>query len=178
MALVENDAVLTDLLSQFAPLTCWKVGLIYGSMLYFDMNDRIVEKRKKGGFYIYGSATLHLDGNNWNIYHHGIKIANSYYINRDIAESSLHQKFVGQRLLKIIPPIQPKVKRLTIVFSDELEIMVRQGKNIEYNLVKLYLPDGSILCWDYSKGLYIHEETHSFRASCWQQTNSNKGIKQ
>jgi len=177
MALVENNAVLTDLLSQFVPLTCWKVGLTYGSMLYFDMNDRIVEKRTKGGFYIYGSATLHLDGNNWNIYHHGTKIADSYSINRDIAESSLYQKFVGQCLLKIIPPIQPKVKRLTIVFSDGLEIMVRQGKNIEYDLVQLFLPDGNLLCWDYSKELYVREGADDFRASCWQQSNLNKECK-
>ena len=166
--LVENNTSLTSLLNEFTPLICWKVGLTYGSMLYFDMNDKLVEKRLKGGEYIYGSATLHLDGDNWGIYHHGTKVIDSPSVNRTIAESTLHQKFVGQHVVKIIPPAQPKLKRLSIIFSDNLEIVVRQKKNIERDLVVLFLPDGSIVCWNYAKGLYIDEEVDKFRACCWQ----------
>lgn len=68
MTLIEGDATLATLLSKVTPLICWKVGLCYGSMLYFDMNDRLTAKRLKGGEYIYRSGTLHLDGNNWSIY--------------------------------------------------------------------------------------------------------------
>ena len=100
--MLKNDNKLISLINQFTPLVCWKVGLIYGSMLYFDINDRIEHIDKKGHKYTYGSARLYLDGDNWSIYHNGIKVIDSSSVNRTIAESILHQKFFGQELTKII----------------------------------------------------------------------------
>lgn len=140
-------------------------------MVYFEMGDKLEETMLDGSLNIIGSATLSLDGDNWCIHDHGVEIARSERISRDIAESDLANKFIGKALSKI--KLDKNRTSVSVHFSDGMEIHIcPDDKPIsqmdEYDdIVTLILPNGEIAYFNPAKGLGIAAELDRIRHAYW-----------
>jgi hypothetical protein len=91
----EDLARIIKMFSEY--LICWKVGLQYGSRLYFEMGKPL-EQEIKSGVKVVGTSTLILEGYNWIISGPTGQIADSNAISPDITSSILQKMFEGRRL--------------------------------------------------------------------------------
>lgn len=140
---------------EFQPLKCWKAGLSYGSVIYFEMKDRIFESGLSS--YI-GSASLWINADYWKIYHAGTLQFDSETISEaDIL--LLNNLFVKKNFLKI----EDKRKSLDIFFED-IAIKVFKNQDNSENLITFFLPDGSIFYYSDSfyKSFEIDETRYLF----------------
>lgn len=166
-----DEKVLSDLLRQFSPLLCWKVGLFYGSMVYFEMGDKLEERRLGGSIDIVGSATLTLLGDNWWIHDHGKEIARSIDISRDVVESDLADKFIGKTLSEI--RLDEIEKVVFISFSQDMDIRVDPSDTPLSKMddrddsMTLDLPNGEIVYYHPAKELRIADVVNKTKHADW-----------
>ncbi len=145
-------------LEEFQPLLCWKVGLSYGSVIYFEMNDQIFEPALSSHI---GSASLWINGDTWELYHNGILQSDSEAIGEtDIP--LLNNLF----LQKKFSTIKDKQECLDIVFENT-EIKVFKTQDDSYDLITFFLPDGSIIY--YSDAFYKSFEIDDIRYLYWKE---------
>ncbi len=72
------NSEMAQIIERFAKhLVCWHVGLSYGSVLYFDMGERLIEQIKPGVTGPVGSSSLTLEGYQWTILYERKKILDS-----------------------------------------------------------------------------------------------------
>lgn len=148
-----REAELRALIEAFAPhLVCWKTGLYYGSMVYFELGDK-VEVAVRGESKLIGSANVSLDCDDWRIRASGKEIANSLTITRERAEGELFSHFVDQRLVDV--RTSEKALELLIAFTGDLEITLRANRDPEAGddeLAALRLPNGYVVSCNVDRG--------------------------
>jgi len=163
---------------KFKPLTCWKAGLSYGSMIYFDMKDKIFETALSSHI---GSASLWINADHWEIYQryhkpksfksvnyterHESKTIDSETIS-EVDVPLLNDLFLQKRFLKI----EDKKETLNIYFED-VEIKVFKDQEDSYDLITFFLPDGSIFY--YSDSFYKSFEIDETRYLFWKETEKS-----
>src|SRR6266849_770571 len=158
------------ILESFAKhLACWKVGLSYGSALYFDMGEALMEQIKPGVMAPRGSANLTREGYKWTISTHGRKIADSRTITPEKIDYHFQETFREKRLERI-EFIRAK-RELMAKFSNG--IIIRSpaslsGEYIDDNLCLFLFPDGRVLGCDPRYGFFedgskshIHEKRYA-----------------
>ena len=160
---------LNQMIVDLGPLLCWRVGLSYGSMIYFEMGDKMEEKALDGSIRTIGSSSLSLQGDEWSIFENSDEIISSKEISRDFAESILASKFVNQHLLKF--QLDTRECKLRISYSENLELVlsykdVSDGTEDEINF---FLPNGQIVALNKQNGLFIYEEISVDRQKNWNQ---------
>ena len=87
---------------EFQPLICWKAGLSYGFVIYFEMKDQIFEPALSSNI---GSASLWINGDHWEIYHNkifqsdseaigntDIPLLNSFFYKKSFYQSKMNKK--------------------------------------------------------------------------------------
>lgn len=160
-----NDDEFLGVVDRFQPIRCWKVGLSYGSVVYFEMGDRLSRSSNDGSEEYFGSATLWLYGDYWRISRNLQELAVSETVDRTLVESELCQMFIGQT------PVSFSMRDtyLEISMSDNLRILLQNSKDggidDDEDLMILFLPDGSILGYNTSSGLFLSSERDEYRAS-------------
>ncbi len=139
------------LLFQFKEhLTCWKVGLSIGSMLYFEMGKRLTTRLDSGEPVEIGSTTLVLEADEWTITGKGKPIINSDSIMQDEIYNILSQKFIEEKLISI--QFHSKTKECHILFSHDLDIRLKG--EAEEDICMLTFPDGTIIACNTGNGFY------------------------
>jgi len=154
-------------LSEFPPLTVWRAGLVLGSIIHFEIGDRIWQEAFKGQFQIGGTAYLSLYGDDWWLKKNGEVLISSSDVTRELFEGGIAPMFpnvdlVGFRL------VQPDVIR--IEFSAGLTVDCRVPKSAEKcqeDLIYLHVPDGRIYRFRPSDGFYLTDETDTDLAMHW-----------
>jgi len=147
---------------EFQPLKCWKAGLSYGSVIYFEMKDRIFESGLSS--YI-GSASLWINADYWKIYHKGTLQFDSETITEaDIL--LLNNLFLQKKFFKI----KDEKESLDIFFED-MEIKVFKNQDNSDDLITFFLPDGSI--YYYSDSFYKSFEIDETRYLFWKETEKS-----
>jgi hypothetical protein len=146
-----KPADFAQLLSAFGPhLVCWKVGLFCGSMVYFEMGARQKKRLRTGDEIERGDAHLVLDGYNWAIRDGAWTLATSPTVTRELAETVLAERFIGQRLVEVEFSEQflsgSKQVRVAIVFADaptiEIWAVPEEKEYVDDELFSLRLPNG------------------------------------
>lgn len=154
----QSNEEVSELIQQFAPLICWKVGLHYGSMIYFEMKERTKQKMLDGTEKEVGSCRLSISADNWQIHQENEKIITCNSIKREFAENELREKFVGERMngIKFFSE-----KMLLISFTSNLIIAlgVNGQREEKDDLFRLFFPDGTVFAANKSSGLYRAEQS-------------------
>ena len=154
-----DDDELNEIIRKFSPLVCWKVGLSIGSMIHFDMGDRLEEKSLDGSMRHVGSASLWLHGDTWVIREGGENIISSEEVYREFVEKKLSKMFSNQELEKCF--IDNNSGTMTIYFSDYINIIAYSVMEEEFpldeGLVDFVFPDGRTVYWNNENSLYISD---------------------
>src|SRR6266849_6639786 len=144
------------ILESFAKhLACWKVGLSYGSALYFDMGEALMEQIKPGVMAPIGSANLTLEGYKWTISTHGSKIADSRTITPGKIDHQFQEIFRDKRLVRL--EFVHAKRELKAKFSNDIIIRspaLLSGEYIDDNLCLFLIPDGRVLGCDPRDGFF------------------------
>jgi hypothetical protein len=166
-----EEAELRTLIEALAPhLVCWKTGLYYGSMVYFQLGDK-VEVEVRGEPKLVGSANVSLDCDDWKIRARGTEIASSPTITRERAEEDLSRHFVGQRLVDV--RASDRDLELLIAFTGDLEIILRPSQDPEAGdneLAAIRLSNGYIVACNLDRGdkrLVFRTERYDRFAQQW-----------
>ena len=146
------------LLSQFrSHMDCWKVGLHYGSVVYFELGRLSVVRLPRRHISVGGSSTLLVEGFSWTALSNGQVITESDNVTKHMAERVMGKKFVRQTLDAI--HVNHEEISANVVFSDGLSVRISELKeDPEYqdqNLFSLFLPDNTVVVFCADKGLYI-----------------------
>ncbi len=113
-----RNSDLKALLSKFKDhLTCWKVGLSIGSMLYIEMGRKWSARLKSGSLVEIGSVTLVLESDEWTITRRGNPISDANSVTQDMVDRLASKYFIGQVLDSI--QFLADSKQCVISFSDE-----------------------------------------------------------
>ncbi len=158
------------ILESFAKhLACWKVGLGYGSALYFDMGEVLMEQIKPGVMAPIGSANLTLEGYKWTISAHGSRIVDSRTITPETIDHQFQDMFRDKRLERL--EFFKTKRELKAKFSTEIIIRssaLLSGEYIDDNLCLFLIPDGRVLGCDPRYGFFddgskshMHEEHYA-----------------
>lgn len=154
VALVTN-AELRNLLAQFRThLTCWKVGLGYGSFLRFEFGRHWQMKLHRGDVVDIGSVSLILEAYDWKIEKDGRRVVDAEEISDDLIDD-LVSIFDSVRLLEV--KFSSEEKQLLIKFSSGLRIASTARTDskdgyIDRDLCSLTLPNGRTIGCDPKNG--------------------------
>lgn len=156
-----SNEEISELIRKFAPLTCWKVGLHHGSMIYFEMKERVKQKMLDGSEKEVGNCRLLIDADNWQIHQGKQKIVISKDVSREFVENDLAKKFVGENMIDMAFFSE---KMLLISFSSDLLIAigVNGQKEAKDSLFSIFFPDGAV--YAASKALGFYKTEHSERS--------------
>jgi hypothetical protein len=152
-----HNADLTDFIEKFPTyLACWKVGLRYGSQLYFEMGPSFERQIKPGVTVFAGSSSLVLEGYSWTVYDsRRDALATSESVSGELVDK-LVPFFVNRQLEAIW--FARDDRDLYIRFSADILIASRaslSGEYIDENLCIWVLPDGRVLSCDAREGFYF-----------------------
>ena len=154
-----------EIVDRLAGLTCWQVGLSYGSTLRFELGGRFEAPTARGEKAMFGEATLWLTGDDWIIERNGAFLAGSESIDRRTAEILLNTHFMGQHL----DEISQAPARISIRFEAGLSLLAWKPPDAEIaldeDLVTIFLPDGRIAKFNVADGLHLSEEIDPKRAA-------------
>ena len=153
---LSNDD-LARLIESFSKyLACCKVGLQFGSLLYFEMGAMFERKVKPGVTVSGGSSSLVLEGYEWKIFDSKHKIvADSARVSDEIVEDRLEPFFLKANLEAL--KFDKGAKELRAQFSNRLLIAsaaLLTGDYVDDNLCLWVLPDGRVLSCDANRGFY------------------------
>jgi hypothetical protein len=137
-------------------LMCCKVGLQFGSRLYFDMGPMFERQVKPGATISRGSSSLVLEGYDWKIFEneHNM-VADSAGVSDEIVEDKLEPLFLKANLEAL--KFDKGSKELRAQFSNRLLIVsaaLLTGEYVDDNLCLWVLPDGRVLSCDARRGFY------------------------
>ena len=124
-------------------MVIWKVGLYYGSALYFEMGKKCLDYRlnKKEGDEI-GEFNLKLEANEWYCEGNNHELCNSSNITREFAETSLNNMLIGKKFEEYIIDIPNNVT--TLYFEDNYQIKLFHEENDPRNnfdyIFSLFIP--------------------------------------
>jgi hypothetical protein len=128
-------------------LTCWKVGLSLGSLLYFEMGKQWPATLENGSVVEVGSTTLVLESDDWTITWRGNRIADSDSITDDLVDNLIWKYFINKRLRSIV--WQNESNECVIYFDGDDDspndtIIHLKGESDE-DLCTITAPDGTII---------------------------------
>lgn len=160
---------LNQMIEVLGPLLCWRVGLSYGSMIYFEMGDKVEEKALDGSIRTIGSSSLSLLEDEWSICENGGEIISWQEISRNFVESTLDNKFVNKRLLGF--QLDSREGKLHVCYSGKLELVLSFPNTSDEteDVINLFLPNGQIVALNKQNGLFIYEEISVKRQKHWNQ---------
>jgi len=143
-----NNSDLATLLAKFKDhLTCWQVGLSFGSFLYFHMGANLPERTKGGSVVKIGSTMLVLESDEWTITRQGKTIADSDTITEDLVDRLIFKYFIGKSLKSI--EYVNDLKECIINFTEEGgtrgEIIIRMKGEADEDMCTITFPDGTII---------------------------------
>ena len=163
---------LTDFALQ---LTCWKLGLYYGSAVYLEMGDKVPTVTHRGEPETKGAANLVLLSDHWIIRQGERRLAQADTITREYAEMALAPIFIGHRPRQI--EIADQALLASIHFTNDVAIdlwLSRQDPLREDDeLFNLFLPDGRIVIFDVEHKLHLVLETSKQRLEHWRKKTLN-----
>lgn len=158
-----TEKELREILARYSSdLKCWKVGLYYGSTIYFEMGKEDLKKVGRSGLKQVGSVTLDLDGYRWTISQDGTDITDNNLITRELAETVLTEKFSGQTLDSV--EITQNLNLIQFHFSNDLKIKIQENIDSDYideELFTLKFLDYIFVYYEINNGLYIEIRNES-----------------
>jgi hypothetical protein len=140
-------------------LACWKVGLSFGSLLYFEMGRRWRAPLDQGEHVYIGSATLVLESDEWVITHSDSVIADAASIDA-AAAAKLSDSLNGERLLSLQYNRDSNECHISFTHNWRIKLTGVEDEDI----CTLTLPDGTILGCRPTNGFYSdgsHSEPHA-----------------
>jgi hypothetical protein len=158
-----DNSDLKSLLDKFRDhLTCWKVGLSFGSLSYFEMGQKWPAKLENGSVVEIGSATLVLESDEWTITWRGNRIADSESINDELANNLIWKYFVGKTLNSIT--YTEASKECRICFSEEGvttgDVIINVTGESDEDMCKITFPDGTIIVCNAKNG-FLSDDSRS-----------------
>ena len=158
---------INSILDKYAPYKCWKMGLYYGSTIYFDFNDRVKKQYLKGGEYEVGSTSLCINAYEWCFEQNNQLIIDSYEVNRNLVEFNLSDRVSGQFLDTILL----YKNKLEITFSGSFKIRCPIPNDEEMELdddyFSLVLPDGRFVSFNEKEGYNLDDSSIDKTRSNW-----------
>ena len=137
-------------------LTCRKVGLQFGSQLYFEMGPMFKRQIKRGVAVSGGSSTLVLEAYDWKIFDDRRDlISDSETVSDQIVKETVSRIFLKTRLQML--RFDQDSKEMFVGFSNNLlitSVALSSGKYIDANLCLWVVPDGRVLSCDAERGFY------------------------
>jgi hypothetical protein len=118
----ECDKILMPLKER---MTIWKVGLYYGSMVYFEMGEKKLSKKNEE----IGEFNLTLNCDEWYLRKNNVKVCDSFTITREFAENNLGHMMFGEKFDDFDIDIQSKIT--TIYFKESYQINLFHDNTIE-----------------------------------------------
>lgn len=135
-------------------MRCWKMGLVHGSLVYFEMGKRLWEASKHGALEECGSGYLSLEGDRWTISERGNLLATANNVTREIVEENLAARFLGESLLRVDLPIHAA----EIIFSGGLQISFQistDPANLDTELFVIGFPGKWYVTYSPTEGLLL-----------------------
>jgi hypothetical protein len=143
----DNNRIKTLLVKFADHLTCWKVGISFGSFLYFEMGDKLITNLGGSATVETGSTTIVLEGDDWTILRQETEITNSGSVTYSLIDTDIKQYFIGKPLTSIEYDSDSKTCRICFNekghINDEIIIIVR-GKPDE-DMVSITFPNDTII---------------------------------
>jgi hypothetical protein len=141
ITITEDDA--ERLISPFKQdMVVWKVGLYYGSLLYFEMGQKHLTRRhtERGEF----SLTLECD--EWYLQQNNIELCNSVTIDRTFVEGVLHPIMTGAKFAGFAIDILSRMTTISLDSGYTIKLAHENSNVMDRKLLfTLYLPErGSI----------------------------------
>jgi hypothetical protein len=149
-------------------LRCTKVGLRYGSCVYFDMGGELMEQFGTKQLPV-GVATLELLGYKWTIREDGKDIINSNIITRSRAEGFIHDRFKDLSLY--VMNFDKRQNTLTINFEHFVIHVQADTHDPVYrdtDLAMFVQPDGQALSCSVDVGFWTDGSVSRVRAENWE----------
>jgi hypothetical protein len=137
-------------------MKCWKVGLIQGSLVYFELGQRVSKPSMRGRGAECGSGYLSLDGYRWSILQNGEHVTSAAEVTRKIAEEVVAAQFIGESLLGIALP--PSSDTIEIRFTGGLRVKFEISQDPSFTDTELFsigFPDKSYVIYSVTDGLYL-----------------------
>lgn len=113
-------------------MTIQRLGVYYGSLLYFEMDKTAHEKSL-------GEISLTLEAYDWSIKNKNTEVCNSHLVSREFCQETLFGILQGKKINKFTITNQ----HTTILIESDIRIEINYQKDIidDYKLVfSLYLP--------------------------------------
>lgn len=139
------NAILSPLKKE---MRVWKIGIYYGSLLYFEMGkkhiDYMINKTKGDKI---GEFSLTFECDDWHLDNNDREICNSETINRDFAETSLNEMMKDVRFEDVIIDIPNKMTTIYFDKSYKIRLMHDNTEVLDdyHSLFSLYLPGETIV---------------------------------
>jgi hypothetical protein len=154
MRIYDNHDLTTFLAKFERHLTCWRVGLSLGSLLYFHMGDKWPAKTQSGSVVEIGSTTLVLEADEWTITSQGNRVADSNSITKDLVDRLMWKYFEGKSLTSV--QYTNNTHECIIRFAAEGgipgEIVIRLCGEADEDICTITLPDGTIIVCNAKNG--------------------------
>lgn len=158
-----NHRLADDIHDSFHGLECSKVGLAYGSLVYFDFGRKLIAPIAKGRIGEFGEASIWLLGDDWAIERKAHLIVGSESVDRATMGLNVSGRLVGRE----VEGIFPGRTSITIDFGSNISVIVWRpgdaGIGVDEDLVRFFLPDGRIACFSESRGLFLSDEVDRIR---------------
>ena len=165
MDTVTADELASEVRSLLSGLPCWRVGLAFGSMVYFDFGKRVSAPLPRDRFAVMGEATVWLNADDWVIEYDGTVLARSDDIDRETAENELSPRFAGEGFEHLVLGST----RIAIKFTGGLSATAWRPEDAEIepdeDLVTISLPDGRIAKFTAASGLVLSKDVDEVRAT-------------
>lgn len=158
----------------FGSMPCWKVGLAYGTVIYFEMGDVLITTRTDRTQDVDGEASLVIYSDAWKIYEGARVVAESQYVERLFVETKLMNKFRDKCLLRFEMNAR---QQAVINFQSDLNIVAEpftaRGEEKE-SMAILIAPNGQIVDCSAHRGFYVSGEQNRLRANNWLKKGSGR----
>jgi hypothetical protein len=125
-------------------MVIWKVGLYYGSKLYFEMGNRCIDSKINRDV---GTISLTLEADDWQLIRADRELCNASTVSRELVENSLNDQIVGATLGNVNIDYEHHITTISFTNGDLLTLPHEcSGANNGYHLIfTLYLPGKSIV---------------------------------
>ena len=173
-----SNSDLAEFLVKFQDhLTCWKVGLSIGSMLYFEMGQQWVTISENNAAVLIGSTTLALEFDKWTITQGTTEIAASDSITEELVGSLIWKYFIGHKL----EFIEYKAEQCLIIFdrgsATASDIRILLTGEADEDLCTITFPDGTIIACNAKDGFNSDSsisESHVVAYTHWKALEAGK----
>ena len=163
-----SSSQVKEILKAFPDLKAWRAGLHHGSIIYFELGDRIRDRPLRGEAELRGSAYLGIWADDWAIRQHGGLIASSKTVTRAVMEGDVQRLVSGLAICGF--DLEPGTGTARVWFQDGLSVAVDfRAEQDDNDLIQLHVPDGRIISLSKGLGFYVSDDVDETLLLHWRE---------